>query len=150
MQVQDSSETIPAEEWRYLQVACAVIVVIVVTALAGWIVDRSLHDDPSALELTEKCLRREKLLPIEPSPVDAIASTARGGTLATRVEGTGVLVVIAKSDEEAKDLVNTYLQTTGRNIEARLDVRGRVIYVWEGAFGPLSTQRETMYDCWYE
>ena len=88
MQVQDSSETIPAEEWRYLQVACAVIVVIVVTALAGWIVDRSLHDDPSALELTEKCLRREKLLPIEPSPVDAIASTARGGTLATRVEGT--------------------------------------------------------------
>ena len=47
-----------------------------------------------------------------------------------------MLVVIAKSDEEAQDLVSTYLQTTGRNIEARLDVRGRVIYVWEGPSGP--------------
>ena len=144
------SEPIPAEEWRYLRVACAVIGVIVLAALAGWIVDRSRRDDPSALELTEKCLRREKLLPIEPSPGDAIASTARGGALATRVEGTGVLVVIAKSDEEARDLASTYLQTAGRNIEARLDVRGRVVYVWESAFGPLATQRQTMYDCWYE
>jgi hypothetical protein len=144
------SEPIPVEEWRYLRVACAVIGVIVVTALAGWLVERSLNDDPSALELTERCLRREKLLPIERSPVDAIASTAQGGSLATRVEGTGVLVAIAKSDEEASDLATRYLQTSGRNIEARLEVRGRVVYVWESAFGPLATQRQTMYDCWYE
>ena len=62
--------------------------VLVVAQLAGWVVHRSVHHEPSALELTEKCLRREKLLPIESIGVDPIASTARGGALATRVEGT--------------------------------------------------------------
>jgi hypothetical protein len=123
--------------------------VLVVAQLAGWVY-RSVHREPSALELTEKCLRREKLLPIESIGVDPIASTARGGALATRVEGNGVQVVIATSDAEARDLRTTYLQRAGRKIELRLDMRGRVFYVWELPRPPSPTQRQTMYDCWYE
>ena len=105
--------------------------------------------EPSALELTEKCLRREKLLAVETIGTHPIASTAGGGALATRVEGNGVQVVIAKSDEEAAELETAYLQT-GRKIELRLDRRGRVLYVWELPRLPSPTQRQTMYDCWYE
>ncbi len=137
------------DEWRYLRVACVVVVVLVAAQLTGWLVYRSVHDEPTALELTEKCLRREKLLPIESLSGDEIARTARGGTLATRVEGNGVQVVIAKSDEEAARLADAYLQT-GRKIRLRLDVRGRVLYVWEMPRVPSPTQRQTMYDCWYE
>ena len=59
-------------------------------------------------------------------------------------------VAIAKSDEEAEELASAYLETAGRNIELRLDVRGRVVYVWEAASRASPTQRQTMYDCWYE
>ena len=138
------------DEWRYLRAACVVVVVLVAAELTGWVVYRSVHDDPTPLELTEKCLRREKLLPIEPIIGDPVALTASGGALATRVLGNGVHVVIAKSDEEAARLVATYLNTTGRNIKIRLDERGRVIYVWEAVRAPHSIERQTMYDCWYE
>ena len=59
-------------------------------------------------------------------------------------------VVIAKSDEEAAQARRDLPQQTGRNIWLRLDERGRVIYVWEAVRAPHSTQRQTMYDCWYE
>jgi hypothetical protein len=138
------------EEWRYLRAGCAVVVVLVVAELAGWLVHRSVRTEPTALEQTERCLRREKLLPIESIEGDAIADTAGGGALATRVAGNGVRVVIAKSDEEAARLVATYLRTEGRQIGIRLDVRGHVVYVWEAVRPPHSTERQTMYDCWYE
>jgi len=81
---------------------------------------------------------------------DPIASSARGGALATRVEGNGVHVAIAKSDSEAAELADTYRRTAGRRIQLRLEVRGRVVYVWEQPREPSPTQRQTMYDCWYE
>ena len=137
------------DEWRYLRAACVVVLVLVAAELTGWAVYRSVHDEPTALELTEKCLRREKLLPIESLSGDEIGMAARGGTLATRVEGNGVQVVIAKSDEEAAQLADAYLGT-GRRIRLRLDVRGHVLYVWELPRVPSPTQRQTMYDCWYE
>ena len=140
----------PPAEWRYLRAACVLVVVLVVAQLIGWLVYRSVHDEPSALELTEKCLRREKLLAVEPVASDSIASRARGGALATRVEGNGVQVAIARSDDEAEELAAAFLETEGRNIEARLEVRGHVVYVWEAAQEPSPTQRQTMYDCWYE
>ncbi len=113
-----------------MRAACAFVAVLVVAELVGWHVYRSVHHGPTALELTEKCLRREKLLPIESLTGDPIARTARGGTLATRVEGNGVQVVIATSDDEAARLEAAYLRT-GRKIRLRLDVRGHVLYVWE-------------------
>jgi hypothetical protein len=138
-----------SDEWRYVRAGCAVVAVLVAVELAGWLVYRSVHREPTALELTEKCLRREKLLATESIERDPIPGTARGGALATRVEGNGVQVVIAKSDEEAAELETAYLQT-GRRIELRLDRRGRVLYVWELPRLPSPTQRQTMYDCWYE
>jgi hypothetical protein len=142
------SDALRADEWRYLRLASVIVAVLVLAELAGWLVYRSVHHEPTALELTEKCLRREKLLPIEPVAPDDIAATARGGATATRVEGNGVHVVIATSDEEATKLATVYLQTAGRNIANRLDRRGKVVYVWEAV--PSDSQRQTMYDCLYE
>jgi hypothetical protein len=137
------------DEWRYLSAGFVVVLAVVVAQVAGWLVYRAVHDDPTALELTEKCLRREKLLPIEPVEGDPIAARARGGALATRVEGNGVHVAIATSQEEAAELANAYLATAGRRIELRLERRGKVVYVWELAREPSPTQRQTMYDCQY-
>ena len=139
-----------SDDWRYLRVAFAVVAVLLLAQLAGWIVHRSVRDDPTALELTERCLRREKLLAIESIAGDPVATTARGGALATRVAGNGVHLAIARSDEEAARLADTYLRTEGRRIDLRLDVRGRVVYVWEAVRAPHSTERQTMYDCWYQ
>ena len=142
--------TVRSQEWRYLRVACALVAVLVAAELVGWLVYRSRPHGPSALEKTETCLRREKLLSIEPIGGDPIATRARGGALATRVEGNGVHVAIAKSDAEAAQLADDYLRTAGRRIRLRLEVRGRVVYVWEQPREPSPTQRQTLYDCWYE
>lgn len=139
-----------SDEWRYLRAACVIVGVIVLVELGGWLVYRSVHHGPTALELTEKCLRREKLLTIESLDGDTIAESARGGALATRVEGNGVHLAIATSDSEAAELAKEYLRTTGRQIDLRLDVHGRVLYVWEAPQRPTASQRQTMYDCWYE
>lgn len=139
-----------ATEWRYLRAACAVVAAIVLVETAGWLVYRSVHHGPTPLELTEKCLRREKLLPIESVRGDAIATAARGGAIATRVDGNGVHLAIATSDREAAELADAYRRTAGRQIELRLDMRGRVVYVWEAPRRPTTTQRQTLYDCWYE
>jgi hypothetical protein len=138
-----------ADEWRYLRVACALVGVLVVAQVVGWLVYRAVHDEPTALELTEKCLRREKLLEVRVVGGDPIAGTARRGALATRVGDNGVVVAIAASDDEAAALADAY-HATGRKIELRLDRRDRVIYVWELPRAPSSVERQTMYDCWYQ
>lgn len=142
--------TAHTEEWRYLRIACALVALLVAAELVGWLVYRSRPHGPSALDRTETCLRREKLLSVEPVRGDPIASGAGGGALATRVEGNGVHVAIAKSEAEASQLADAYLRTVGRGISLRLEVRGRVVYVWEQAREPTPTQRQTLYDCWYE
>ena len=139
-----------SDDWRYLRVAVVVVLAFVVAQLAGWLVYRSVHHGPTALALTDRCLRREKLLSVGPVLDDPVARSAHGGALATRVEGNGVPVAIATSDAEAAALVATYLEKTGRNVETRLERRGRVVYLWEQALVPTPTQRQTMYDCWYE
>ena len=142
------TERAPSDDWRYLRVAFAVVGCLVVAETAGWIVYRSVHHGPTALERTERCLRREKLLQTSVGG-DEIARTAGGGALVTRVGGDGVQVVIASSDEDAAELEAAY-RGTGRRIELRLDVHGRVLYVWEPVRRPSPTQRQTLYDCWYQ
>jgi hypothetical protein len=139
----------PGEEWPGLRVALVLVGVLVAAQIAGWLVYRSVHDDPTALELTERCLRREKLLAVEVDRNDPIARTARGGALVARVEGEGVQVAIARSEEEARRIASAYM-ATGRKIALRLEVRGNVVYVWEAPRRPSPTKRQTMYDCWYE
>ena len=128
--------------------AFAAVALLVVAELTGWIVYRHVHHGPTALELTERCLRREKLLETT-AAADPIAATAGGGALLTRVGGDTVQVVIASSEEEAAALEAGY-RRTGRRIDLRLDVRDRVLYVWEPVRRPSPTQRQTLYDCWYQ
>ncbi len=137
-----------SEEWRYLRAAFAVVGCLALAETAGWLVYRAVHEGPTALELTERCLRREKLLETTLA-ADPIAATAGGGALLTRVGGDAVQVVIAASDEEAAALEAAY-RRTGRRIDLRLDVRDRVLYVWEPVRRPSPTQRQTLYDCWYQ
>ena len=138
-----------ASEWHYLRAACVIVVLLVVGQVGGWLVYRSVHHAPTPLELTEQCLRREKLLTVEPATA-GIAATARGGALATRVDGNGVVILFAKSDDEAAELAADLRRTEGRKIGLRLEPRGRVVYVWEEPKRPTVNQRQTMYDCWYE
>ena len=137
-----------SEEWRYLRAAFVVVGCLALAETAGWLVYRAVHVGPTALELTERCLRREKLLETTPA-ADPIAATAGGGALLTRVGGDVVQVVIASSEEEAAALEAAY-RRTGRRIDLRLDVRDRVLYVWEPVRRPSPTQRQTLYDCWYQ
>jgi hypothetical protein len=78
---------------------------------------------------------------------DPIAASARGGWVATRVEGNGVHAAIAHSTSEAERLADLY-KSVGGQLTGRLERRGKVVYVWEGVASP--TQRQTMYDCHYD
>ena len=121
-----------ADEWRYLRAACARRRPSSSSrsSQAGSSTARSI-DEPTALELTEKCLRREKLLADRVDRGRPDRGTAGGGALADPRRGERrAASSIATSDEEARQL-ETRISQTGRKIELRLDVRGRVLYVWE-------------------
>ena len=78
-----------------------------------------------------------------------IAAAALVAVRNATVCGDAVQVVIASLDEEAAALEAAY-RRTGRRIDLRLDVHGRVLYVWEPVRRPSPTQRQTLYDCWYQ
>ncbi len=134
-------------EWRYLRVAFLAVAALLLLEIAGWLVYRVVHEETPPIELTVRCLTREKRLKIGPATDDPIAASARGGWVATRVEGNGVHVAIARSGSEAERLLGYYQDVAG-DLAGRLERRGKVVYVWEGVATP--TQRQTMYDCFYE
>ena len=67
------------------------------------------HDDLTELELTRRCLEREKGLTVEPTRGDPVAESARGGTLRTVVEGGLVTVSVATSQAEVERLRAGYV-----------------------------------------
>ncbi len=134
-------------EWRYLRGAFLAVAVLLLLEIAGWLVYRVVHEETPPIELTVRCLTREKRLEIRPATDDPIAASARGGWVATRVEGNGVHVAIARSGSEAERLLGYYKDVAG-DLAGRLERRGKVVYLWEGVATP--TQRQTMYDCFYE
>jgi hypothetical protein len=133
-------------EWRYLRGALVALSVIVALQIAGWLVYRVVHEETPPLSETIRCLTREKLLELTPA-TDPIAASARGGWVATRVEGNGVHVAIARSTSEAERIVDLYRSVAGE-LTGKLERRGKVVYIWEGVSSP--TQRQTMYDCHYD
>ncbi len=138
--------TSPAWEWRYLRGALVAVGAIVVLQIAGWLVYRVVHEETPPLSETIRCLTREKLLELT-TETDPIAASAGDGWLATRVEGNGVHVAIARSTSEAEKLMGLYQSVAGE-LTGRLERRGTVVYLWEGPSSP--TQRQTMYDCHYD
>jgi hypothetical protein len=120
---------------------------LLILEVSGWLVYRAVHEETPPLELTVRCLTREKLLDVRPATDDPIAESASRGAIATRVEGLGVHVAIARSESEAERLAG-YYESVASELEGRLEQRGKVVYLWEGVASP--TQRQTMYDCFYE
>jgi hypothetical protein len=133
-------------EWRYLRGALVAVVALVALQIGGWLVYRVVHEETPPLSETIRCLTREKLLELTLA-TDPIAASARGGWVATRVEGNGVHAAIARSTSEAERLVDLYRSVAGE-LTGRLERRGKVVYIWEGVSSP--TQRHTMYDCHYD
>ena len=102
------------------------------------------HDDPTALELTRRCLEREKGLTVEPAADDPVAASAGGGALRTIVEGNLVTISVGTSATEVARLGEAYgADSPG----PRLDVRGRYVALWRR--DPSPTQRQATYDCAY-
>jgi hypothetical protein len=134
-------------EWRYLRWALVAIAALLAFEVTGWLVYRAVHEETPPLELTVRCLTREKMLEVQAVTDDPIAQSASRGALATRVEGNGVHVSIAGSNSEAERLGGYYTDVAG-DLAGKLEQRGKVVYLWEGVATP--TQRQTMYDCFYE
>ena len=135
-----------AAEWPSLRLGLAGAVALVLLVLAGWAREEAFIDEPTRLEQTERCLKREKLLQVGPVEHDPIAARASGGALATRVEGNGVRILIAGSRQEAARLATAY-QLVGGELRGRLDQRFANVHLWEMPSSP--TQRQTLYDCVY-
>ena len=102
------------------------------------------HDDPTLLDLTRRCLEREKGLVVEATAGDRVAASAGGGTLRTVVEGGLVTIALATSEAEAESLRAAY---AAGDPGPRLDVRGRYVALWLRP--PSPTQRQVTYDCAY-
>jgi hypothetical protein len=119
-----------------------VVVAAQLTVGAAWSLT---HDDPNELALTRRCLEREKGLVVETTTDDPVASSARGGTLRTTVEGGLVTLSVATSEAEAERLRAAY--SADGDPGARLDVHGRYVALWLRE--PSPTQRQVTYDCAY-
>jgi hypothetical protein len=80
-------------------VACALVLILAQLLVASaWSLS---HNDPTELDLTRRCLEREKSLAVEPAN-DPVAASASGGALATVVEGNAVTVSVARSEAEGR------------------------------------------------
>jgi len=123
-------------------VGALVFVVAQLTVGVAWSVS---HDDPTVLQLTRRCLEREKGLAVEPPIGDAVAATARGGALRTVVEGNLVTISVAASAAEVERLHAGYAAPGDPG--SRLDVHGRYVALWLRE--PSPTQRQATYDCAY-
>ena len=134
----------PLTDVRAARLGLAVAVVVVgaqAVVGAAWSLS---HDDPTELELTTRCLEREKGLTLEETTDDPVAASAQGGTLRTIVEGNLVTLSVATSQAEAERLRAAYASS---NPGVRLDVRGRYVALW--LRDPSRGQRQATYDCAY-
>ena len=123
-------------------VGALAVVVAQLTVGVAWSLS---HDDPTVLELTRRCLEREKGLAVEPATGDRVAASARGGALRTVVEGNLVTVTVATSASEVERLRAGYAAPCDPG--SRLDVHGRYVALWLRE--PSDTQRQATYDCAY-
>ena len=122
-------------------VGALVVVLAQLVVASAWSLT---HDDPTLLDLTRRCLEREKGLVVEATTGDRVAASAGGGTLRTVVEGGLVTIALATSEAEAERLRAAY---AAGDPGPRLDVHGRYVALWLRP--PSPTQRQVTYDCAY-
>lgn len=138
--------TASSYEWAYLRAGLVAVAVLLVVAVVGWRVQQAVGDEAAtALERTTICLRYEKHATIQTS-VDPVARSADEGALRTVIETNAVTMSIASSPEEAGRIMSAY-RAVAPELGARLELRGRTVYLWERP--PSPTQRQTLFDCTY-
>jgi hypothetical protein len=135
-----------AREWTYLRAALVVVAVLAVADVAAWKVHDWRHPPPTRLESTVRCFEGEKGVLVTVPAGDPLSASAAGGSLRTTVEGNGVIVVLAGSEEQARKLEQTY-RDVGGDLSGRLERRDRTVYLWDRPSSP--TQRQATYDCQY-
>jgi hypothetical protein len=124
-------------------ICCALLVA---GTLAGWGLYSWLHHGTPRIELTIRCLTRERGLTIVSGEHDSLAESASGGWIATTVEGSRVHISLTGSEKEAARIAAGY-RTVSDIVPGQLEQRGNHVYLWDGPASP--TQRQTLYDCEY-
>lgn len=121
----------------------AVAILIAAQGVGGAV--RSLvTEGPTRLETVGTCLT-ERSVEYGDVQGDLLALHASAGALATAIEGNRVTVSIEDSDDGARRLYENYLQVGGAEITRRLELRRRVVLLWEQE--PTASQREFMRLC---
>ena len=131
-------------EWALLRAGFAGVALLVVAALVGWAVQTARYEDTGFQELT-RCLTEEKGAPVSETR-DPIARSAELGALDTVIETNPVTVSVA-GDAEAAERIAANYRAIADDLGARLEVRGRTVYLWERK--PSPTQRQAMFNCTY-
>ncbi len=131
-------------EWTSLRVGFVVVLALVVAALASWVIQTAIWEDP-AFEETRRCLVSEKGVPVEPTR-DPVARSAELGALRTAIETNGVTISISSSEEGAERIVAAYTSVAG-DLGTRVELRGRTVYLWDAE--PSPSQRQALFDCTY-
>ena len=140
------SDTSDKLEWLYMRIALGVVALIVVADVVGWKVHDIVHPQPTRLERIVFCLKdNQGVVAVVPAG-DPISNTTGAGSLRATIEGNGVIVALASSEEQAIGIERDY-HSVGGELRGRLERRDRTVYLWEGVASP--TQRQAMYDCQY-
>ena len=133
-------------EWLAVRAALAVVAAAVAVAIGTSAIVNAFHVPLTRLEKMRTCFESEKGLTTGDVGNDVIAASAVDGSTAVVIQGSGVHIALARTAEEAAALRAAYVRIDPTLTE-RLDVRGTVVYLWDGR--PTSVQRQTVYDCWY-
>ena len=99
-------------EWPFLRVALLAVAVLAAADVVAWKVHDWRHPPPTRLASAVRCFEGEKGLLVTVPAGDPLSATAADGSLRTTVEGNGVIVALAGSDEQARKLE----QRTGTSV----------------------------------
>lgn len=135
-----------AAEWRALRGAVVLVVVLVAASVAGWLVHAAVTEPPTRLERTVRCLEKEKGLVVGGVGNDLIAASATEGSLGTVVDGNGLHLAIAATEDEAQALRRAYLRIDPA-LYLRNGVDRTVVTFWD--YPPSDVQRRIVAECWY-
>jgi hypothetical protein len=132
-------------ERRWVLIGVVVAALMVGAQVVGGAVREGMTDEPSRLELVERCLT-ERSVSFERVSGDPIAESAARGSIRTKVEGTSVTIALGDSEDDAERLYQTYADVaTPGVVGTRLDRRRKVVFLWDDE--PTSSQREFVYLC---
>lgn len=132
-------------EWRFLRLALVVVALVFAADAAAWGLHDRSHPPPTRLGSSVSCLVQHGVTPVVPAG-DPLADSTADGSFRAVIEGNGVTVALASSDEETARIAR-YYRDVGGDLAGRLDRRLRTVYLWQFKASP--TQRQTMYDCEY-